>query len=686
MSNKRNQMKVNLFLLVGVFFLLVVPLTAQAVSMPEAVEQATLALAQGKIAENPDKKIIVQVVNRASQQTDDLSRRVETELYKSLSKTFPRFELISLSEAQTGVNLAKVLVVKGETEPKSALVSLKLTATVGMKGTLLAQAQTEFENLNKLNKQLVAVLPLEGKDLSSGQRNAFSDAFQSAIAQSGEYELASSAEVAKMSPDQIQKVQECTRDECATIIGAQLGVDRVISSTVSKIGEGRYQVSAKVLGVKDGVILKTATADHQGPLADLKPTLLKLVAQLTNRQTAGLGVEAMLAAQAQARSEEIAQIAAEQDRVKKAQLENEASWREIARQAELNRAKWVVIDESLSLEKAIAEADALRAEFAATEKKFEAQWKKSQANLASADKIEKDPFETQVEFKERVQKEKVAQALRKQNQKITYLSQKIEVLEPFEQRLAELSSKRFTLPEVKLGASLGAPNAEKEFFPLTISLGKKSWAGAWPYEDKEKARTLWATKELITVQAKAALSEKGKGKTGYKLAEAEVLHPGLALKTNIPLETPAPFPEIAILNRLRTELAAKAQAEAEAAVTLKQALSRGLVFHQPKTNLIWPIGIEDPLKKWQAAIDYCQALTYAGFADWRLPNKKELESIYQYQASNPEGKEVLNFVSDVYWSSTTYALSSTDAWYVDFSNGYVNYSYKTSKYYVRCVR
>lgn len=79
--------------------------TAQAETLSEAVQNATQTLAQGQIAQNPDKKIIVQVVNRASQKSDDLSKRVETELYKTLSKAFPEFELISLSEAQSGVNL-----------------------------------------------------------------------------------------------------------------------------------------------------------------------------------------------------------------------------------------------------------------------------------------------------------------------------------------------------------------------------------------------------------------------------------------------------------------------------------------------------------------------------------------------------------------------------------------------------
>ena len=124
--------------------LLLLPNLGRAATLAEAVEEATRNLAQGRIDQSTERKIIVQVVNKASQKTDDLSGRVETELYRTLAKAFPSFELVSLSEAQGGVNLSKVVVVRGETEPRGVLVGLKIFASVGLKGTLLAQAQTEL--------------------------------------------------------------------------------------------------------------------------------------------------------------------------------------------------------------------------------------------------------------------------------------------------------------------------------------------------------------------------------------------------------------------------------------------------------------------------------------------------------------------------------------------------------------
>ena len=53
------------------------------------------------------------------------------------------------------------------------------------------------------------------------------------------------------------------------------------------------------------------------------------------------------------------------------------------------------------------------------------------------------------------------------------------------------------------------------------------------------------------------------------------------------------------------------------------------------TGLMWQQ--EDTIrpKYWDEAIDYCEALTLAGHADWRLPDEYELQSIVNYGRSNP---------------------------------------------------
>lgn len=105
------------------------------------------------------------------------------------------------------------------------------------------------------------------------------------------------------------------------------------------------------------------------------------------------------------------------------------------------------------------------------------------------------------------------------------------------------------------------------------------------------------------------------------------------------------------------------------------------------TGLMWQQG-EAGSVKWEDAISYCEGLSLAGYTDWRLPNIKELESITDDSLYNPAIDT--NYFPDAhvssYWSSTTSASNSSDAWYVYFSSGSVGYYSKAGDNYVRCVR
>ncbi len=96
---------------------------------------------------------------------------------------------------------------------------------------------------------------------------------------------------------------------------------------------------------------------------------------------------------------------------------------------------------------------------------------------------------------------------------------------------------------------------------------------------------------------------------------------------------------------------------------------------------------------WEAALSFCENLTYATYSDWRLPNSRELMSIVDYGEYNPSvGKTAgtptyfTNTKTSYYWSSTTYAYSTSYAWYVRFYVGRVGGNTKTNAYYVRPVR
>ena len=81
------------------------------------------------------------------------------------------------------------------------------------------------------------------------------------------------------------------------------------------------------------------------------------------------------------------------------------------------------------------------------------------------------------------------------------------------------------------------------------------------------------------------------------------------------------------------------------------------------------------------------AVNYKGFNDWRMPNVKELQSIQNFEASNPVIDSIAfpATASVPYWSSSVSALDRTLWWVVDFGLGAV-YADRGSTYKVRLVR
>ncbi|MGH7788796.1 MAG: DUF1566 domain-containing protein [Candidatus Binatia bacterium] len=107
---------------------------------------------------------------------------------------------------------------------------------------------------------------------------------------------------------------------------------------------------------------------------------------------------------------------------------------------------------------------------------------------------------------------------------------------------------------------------------------------------------------------------------------------------------------------------------------------------------------------WSAAfttkIATLNSLSFAGYNDWRLPNRLELETLVDAGRTSPCIDPAFNTgcaggctvttcsctQTDTYWSSTTYKSTPTSAWQVYFNLGDVIGSPKTATHYVRAVR
>jgi hypothetical protein len=105
------------------------------------------------------------------------------------------------------------------------------------------------------------------------------------------------------------------------------------------------------------------------------------------------------------------------------------------------------------------------------------------------------------------------------------------------------------------------------------------------------------------------------------------------------------------------------------------------------TGLTWERWNNPQQIPWASAEAYCQGLLLDG-GGWRLPRKKELESLQDHrtwgQAINPDAFSVAPWW--LFWTSTPYALSTGQKWEVGFIKGAIQSSSETESQLVRCVR
>lgn len=85
-------------------------------------------------------------------------------------------------------------------------------------------------------------------------------------------------------------------------------------------------------------------------------------------------------------------------------------------------------------------------------------------------------------------------------------------------------------------------------------------------------------------------------------------------------------------------------------------------------------------KTWADAIEYCNNLNYAGYSDWRLPHLEE------FKATLATHDCFAGVKKRHYWSGTSSAGNTDDAWYMSMFLGHVGCDHKTSNGFVWPVR
>jgi hypothetical protein len=91
---------------------------------------------------------------------------------------------------------------------------------------------------------------------------------------------------------------------------------------------------------------------------------------------------------------------------------------------------------------------------------------------------------------------------------------------------------------------------------------------------------------------------------------------------------------------------------------------------------------------WQEALQQAESSTFAGQSDWRLPNSKELSSIYEQRCLDPaiNLNAFPNNPAEYFWSSSPDAGVPDTAWVFNFGWGDVGGANFNDTYCIRLVR
>lgn len=256
---------------------------AQAKPLEEGLEEAAGYFAKEVPALNGESAVYLEVKNEATKRRDRQAGKIEALFMLALSRQNPRFTIHQLDQSLSGLSGSRAVLIQGSYEPKGAEMILRFQAIRSLgDGEVLGQTQQVVSSQKALADSLVAVLDLDAQGFSRQQRQVFSDIFRTELRRR-EFRIVSSAEVDKMDPDAIQQATGCTRDECATVIGEQLGVDLVVSLGYAKIGPDLSILTAKLINIENGSIVASETEETNGTTRGLPQALRQLAKKLADQ-------------------------------------------------------------------------------------------------------------------------------------------------------------------------------------------------------------------------------------------------------------------------------------------------------------------------------------------------------------------------------------------------------------------
>ena len=372
--------------------------------------------------------------------------------------------------------------------------------------------------------------------------------------------------------------------------------------------------------------------------------------------------------QEKAAREAAALIATEQDNLKRANLENEKRWNDIARKSQLEQSSWVPVDDSLSLKQALTDVKDLKRDIANLKTRLDFQYNENTKNLKAAyaqqrnlTKMKfplkpavKDAFESTAEYNDRIALyerkleaediiyiEALEKLKRQETQKLAeaeveYIGRQVRVIAPYVKRLQDLQVRKFNLPEGgTMTVELGVPDADNNRFSLNLKHNGKSWSKWWTYTDRNNAKDFYQTRTYLKAEGLFQIEEAAQ--LIPILTAARVTHLATKETRDFVLETPTIFAEIKHFEKLKEDEATAQKINANAARRLALNITgrdgRFIVFSDGTvqdtwSDLMWAAKDNGSNINWEDAAKYCESYRAGGYTDWHMPTSYDLEKLY----------------------------------------------------------
>lgn len=236
-------------------------------------------------------------------------------------------------------------------------------------------------------------------------------------------------------------------------------------------------------------------------------------------------------------------------------------------------------------------------------------------------------------------------------------------IKPFQERIATLSNKEYTLLPDSLLVELGQYDAEKQLFPVSIK------------NKQPQAYVKVAMNGTIPLPRDAARSFKQQWQAG-------AVRPQVVARAGT-----GELQRVALVNDGDGVVR-----ECRAGYCLTMQDWERLIFADSQSGLQWLRNgnFAGKRMKWLEAKEWVKTVHVGGYTDWRLPTKGELEAFVKRAGDSSVTYFNANGFTDVqadyYWSSSTYDNGTYSAGVVGMNGGYVYYYNMDNYHFVWPVR